>query len=396
MRKFSWALLSMLIFVHGALAQKKRESKPKAAITFQTLYNFTGGDDGCCIFGGVARDKAGNLYGVAYLSDDLSNYGDLWEFTPGAAGYTFHILQSFSSTDGECAGTPTIDAAGNIFGVCGGFVNGGTLWEYSHGGQFFVLHTFYAPTEGDGPADTVAFDSAGNIYGTTHGYGPNGGGTLWEYSPSGRLTVLHAFALFYGSDGAGIPAGPRLDSTGKLWGVAVQGPDCYACGYGTIWNYDLNSGTFTVVSNLDTTDIKHPQSRLTLNAAGNLYGTAYGLGIQDCGVVFELSPGNNYQPVIVYHFSNIIGCEPLGRVTFDSQGNLFGATYYGGAGGGVAYELKLVNGVWKETVLHTFIGTDGTGPDGGLVSDGAGNWFGTTAYGGSAGQGTVFEISGVQ
>ncbi len=395
-RNFSWALVSVLILVSTALAQTRTQTNSPPAIGFKTLYNFTGGNDGCCIFGGVARDKAGNLYGVAYLSDDLSNYGDLWELTQGASGYTFHILQSFSSTDGECTGTPTIDAAGNVFGACGGLVNGGTLWEYSNQGRFSVLHTFYAPAEGGGPDGSVAIDSSGNIYGTAGGYGPNGGGTLWEYSTSGKLTVLHAFALFYGSDGAGLPAGPRLDASGKLWGVTSQGPDCYACGNGTIWNYNLNSGTFTLVSNLDNTDIKHPQSRLTLDAAGNLYGTAYGLGIQDCGVVYELSPANNYQPVIVYHFSQIIGCEPIGRVSFDPQGNIFGTTYYGGAGSGVAYELKLVNGVWKETLLHTFVGTDGTGPFGGLTSDGAGNWFGTTELGGSGKQGTVFEISGVQ
>jgi hypothetical protein len=111
-------------------------------------------------------------------------------------------------------------------------------------------------------------------------------------------------------------------------------------------------------------------------------------------VVYELSPGNNYQPVVVYHFSKVLGCGVDGGIVFDAQGNIFGTTYLGGATDvGVAYELKLVNGVWKETLLHSFSGTDGRYPLNALTTDGAGHWFGTTQYGGADGWGTVFEIS---
>jgi uncharacterized repeat protein (TIGR03803 family) len=365
------------------------------AIGFKTLYNFTGGEDGCCIYGGVARDKAGNLYSVADLNQNLTGSGGLFKLTPGADGYAFEILQSFGRTDAGCMGTPAFDAAGNLFGLCSGSTDEGTLWEYSNRGQFSVLHTFYGPVDGMNPRGSVAFDNAGNIYGTAPYDGIHGGGTLWEYSAAGVFSVLHDFTV-WGADGS-LPTTPRIAAGGLLWGTSVQGPDCLACGNGTIWNYDPASATFTVVADLANSTIKNPLSRLALDSAGNLYGTAYALGAPTCGVVYELSPGNNYQPVILYHFTKVLGCSPLGDLVFDPQGNLFGTTCLGGAlDDGVVYELKLANGVWKETLLHSFSGLDGASPFSGLTPDGAGDWFGTTEFGGSFGQGSVFEISGVK
>jgi len=108
-----------------------------------------------------------------------------------------------------------------------------------------------------------------------------------------------------------------------------------------------------------------------------------------------MSPSNGYQPTIVYQFTTAGGCVPYGSLFFSAQGNIFGTTYLGGTlGDGVAYELKPVNGTWQETVLHSFSLTDGLYPLSILTTDGAGNWFGTTQYGGANKWGTIFEISG--
>jgi uncharacterized repeat protein (TIGR03803 family) len=77
---------------------------------------------------------------------------------------------------------------------------------------------------------------------------------------------------------------------------------------------------------------------------------------------------------------------------FDSAGNLYGTTSYGGAGYGVVFELSPVGKRWKETVLHTFAGTDGANPASGLIFDTAGNLYGTTLNG-PDGDATVFELS---
>jgi len=384
-------LVSLLLVLSSASAQTSSQSTSNPAVGFKVLYNFTGYSDGCCIFGGVARDAKGNLYGVAYLNDQEMSYGDLFKLTRSG---NLQVLQSFTSTDGECRATPVFDSAGNLYGVCTAVPNAGTLWEYSSKGKFSVLHTFNSATDGMEPEDSVAFDKAGNIYGTTYISGTGFFGTLWKYSPStATFTVLHAFAD--GTDGDLLTSGPRIDSSGKVWGTTISGPNCYFCGNGTVWNYDLNSGTFTTVFDLASYGIQNPQGRFAVDSAGNLFGVGFGPGRNDCGLIYEMSPSNGYQPTIVYQFTTAGGCVPYGSLFFSAQGNIFGTTYLGGTlGDGVAYELKPVNGTWQETVLHSFSLTDGLYPLSILTTDGAGNWFGTTQYGGANKWGTIFEISG--
>ncbi|MGC2447553.1 MAG: choice-of-anchor tandem repeat GloVer-containing protein [Candidatus Sulfotelmatobacter sp.] len=99
------------------------------------------------------------------------------------------------------------------------------------------------------------------------------------------------------------------------------------------------------------------------------------------------------------------GTFPVGGLLFDSSGNIFGTTSGGGTycqsngGCGTIYELSPTIGVgWTETILYNFCPSGGTCPDGftpfaGLIMDGAGNLYGTTASGGSGGVGTVFRLS---
>jgi len=162
--------------------------------------------------------------------------------------------------------------------------------------------------------------------------------------------------------------------------------------------------------------------------AGNLYGaTAYGgtgdcvlLGVKGgCGTVYEMYPpvqkGDAWKETILYSFKGgEDGYVPQGNLVFDSAGNLYGATLFGGGKGttcdpfyqycGTVFELsppKRKGGEWTEKVLHSFAGgTDGANPNGGLVLDGTGAIYGTTAAGGnnnckttaSVGCGTAFEL----
>ncbi|MFZ0773526.1 MAG: choice-of-anchor tandem repeat GloVer-containing protein [Candidatus Sulfotelmatobacter sp.] len=99
---------------------------------------------------------------------------------------------------------------------------------------------------------------------------------------------------------------------------------------------------------------------------------------------------------VLYNFKGgADGNRPAGSLTIDSAGNLYGATMGGGSGGqGVVFRLTQTRHGWIQTTLHAFTGgDDGGGPNGGMVFDSAGNLFGTTSYGGTNGLGTVFEIS---
>jgi uncharacterized repeat protein (TIGR03803 family) len=110
-------------------------------------------------------------------------------------------------------------------------------------------------------------------------------------------------------------------------------------------------------------------------------------------------PGSNYK--IIYSFTGADGAVPMSDLTLDGAGNLYGTTAKGGtgtacAGGcGTVFELKRTADGWKEEVLHSFLGgLDGAGPEAGVIFDNSGNLHGTTIYGGSSDSGgTVFKLS---
>jgi uncharacterized repeat protein (TIGR03803 family) len=83
---------------------------------------------------------------------------------------------------------------------------------------------------------------------------------------------------------------------------------------------------------------------------------------------------------------------PFAGLILDKAGNLYGTTAYGGASGlGTVFKLDTSG---NETVLHGFTGTggDGANPYAGLIMDKAGNLYGTTGYGGASGAGTVIKL----
>jgi uncharacterized repeat protein (TIGR03803 family) len=151
-----------------------------------------------------------------------------------------------------------------------------------------------------------------------------------------------------------------------------------------------------------------PNGGLVFDASGNIYGTTIGGGLAGVGTVFELSPlqDGTWQETILYNFcpggvQN--GCpdgrEPLAGLALDSNGNLYGTTYEGGANlfYGTVFELsppKMQGGSWTEQVLWSFGDTtDGKFPYAGVIIDAAGNLYGTTSETSNAGEGMVFELS---
>jgi uncharacterized repeat protein (TIGR03803 family) len=171
-----------------------------------------------------------------------------------------------------------------------------------------------------------------------------------------------------------------------------------------------------VLHNFCGGDGAYPESALTWDDAGNLYGTTAEGGSSDvcdggCGAVFELSPGSggSWTEKVLYSFCSVSGCadgeNPLfGRLVRDAAGNLYGTTVFGGShrncngdACGVVFKLDLSG---KETVLHSFTGgVDGASPASGLAIDAAGNLYGTARAGGDTKCdppyrcGTVFEIT---
>jgi uncharacterized repeat protein (TIGR03803 family) len=158
---------------------------------------------------------------------------------------------------------------------------------------------------------------------------------------------------------------------------------------------------------------------LTLDAAGNLYGTTYTGGAYGYGTVFELTPNadGSWSETVLHSFSGPDGYWPQGNLIFDAAGNLYGTTQYGGDptltcewgysyGCGTVFKLAHnLDGSWTESVLYAFQGGNDYSSDGwdilnGLVFDSAGNLYGLAALGGSTtwefaaiGQGEVFKLA---
>jgi uncharacterized repeat protein (TIGR03803 family) len=140
-----------------------------------------------------------------------------------------------------------------------------------------------------------------------------------------------------------------------------------------------------------------PSSTLTPDSDGNLFGTTFAGGASGIGTVYELSPNSgSWNETVLFSFNGTNGYGPESGVIFDSEGNLYGSTISKGKKGyGTVYELKRsTQGVWRATVLHNFGGgEEGEVPEGNLVFDNSGNLYGTTFYGGKYGKGTAWELS---
>ncbi len=376
-----------------------------AAGTESVLYSFVGGTtDGVRPEAGLIMDNAGDLYGTT-VGGGASGGGTVFKIS--AAG-TEGVVYSFEggATDGAGPYAPLImDSAGDLYGttVGGGANGGGTVFRISATGAESVVYSFpagsfsvpavAAPVGGTwiaGQYGGVVMDGAENLYGTTFGGSAGNNGTVFKISAAGTESVLHSFAGGT-ADGSGPLAGLIIDSSGNLYGTTQFGG---TYGFGTVFEISPG-GTETILHSFagGTTDGLGPRAGLVMDSAGNLYGTTVAGGTKGDGTVFELSP--NGTETILHSFTGGTsdGSGPLAGLIIDSAGNLYGTTAYGGTNGnGTVFRID-PNGA--ETVLYSFTGgaSDGANPVGDLVMDNTGNLYGTTAYGGASGGGTVFKIN---
>lgn len=325
----------------------------------------------------------------------------------------YKVLYNFNASNANPSSGLIIDASGNAYGTTFNGNDGyGTVYELSPKTGYHLLYKFtHNDLGGVHPQGDLVLDSAGNVYGTTVDGGANksacagaGCGVVFELSPpsNGGLwteTVLYSFCSQPNcADGANPEASVIFDSAGNLYGTTENGGDL---GIGAV--FELSSGlggswTEKVIYGLDEGG-RNPTSGLLFDSLGNLYGTMQG-GDENGGMVFELSPsGQTWQFSALYAFDGLNGTDgydPAAGVIFDLSGNLYGTTAAGGAAGfGTVYELTPNAGVWTESILYNFAGgNDGATPESSLAIDSEGNLFGTTsAGGGRRNLGTVFRLT---
>lgn len=346
------------------------------------LYAFSGGNDGGVPVAGLVRDRAGNLYGTTEQGG-TRNAGTVFKVT--TAG-TETVLHSFTGR-GEGGGplTPLLKNRGGLYGTTsfGGGESWGTIFDVTRTGHLSVVHRF-AGSDGEYSAGGLIADKAGNLYGTAEGGGGSrDAGTVYKFTPAGFETLLHVFAG--GSDGAAPRGNLILDEAGNLYGTTAFGG---AGGMGTVFEITAAGKERVLYAFTDGNDGGHPFAGLTMYM-GSLYGTTYDGGAYAYGTVFRVVPGGAETALHSFTAGADGGFPETGLIA-GKAGDLYGTTVIGGAyGAGTVFAITPQG---AETVLHSFaVGSDGAGPEGDLIMDGAGNLYGTTTAGGK-GYGTVFEI----
>jgi uncharacterized repeat protein (TIGR03803 family) len=367
------------------------------------LHTFNCQTDGCAPSGNLAIDKEGNLYGTTSTGGPNQSDGTVFKLT--AAG-TLSVLRGFSASGGgEVYGLfpqgVTLDQEGNLYGTTtsGGTTGSGIVFKLTPSGTETVLHNFACPTDGCSSRSALAIDKNGNLYGTTLVGGAYSFGTVFELSPSGNLRVLHSFNN-NGTDGFNATAGVSLDAEDNVYGTTSLGG---ANGFGTVFKI-TQSGKETILHSFNANGVDgfYPEAPVILDAKGNLYGTTSYGGAIGIGTVFELSP-SGHETILHSFLGAADGFSPYASLLLDAKGTLYGTTSYGGSVDlGSAFALSSSH---VKTTLHSFVrnGTDGYFPYSALVTDSAGNFYGTTASGGNGGSecspyprngcGVVFKIA---
>jgi uncharacterized repeat protein (TIGR03803 family) len=304
--------------------------------TQQLLYNFSNHQDGGHPNWGLIADPSGNLYGTT--GSGGSGFGTVFELSP----------------------------------------DGGGSWSYT------VLYTFTGKSDGRYPSGPLLRDEEGNLYGTTQGGGAHGVGVVFELSLHGgswQETALYSFRG--GADGKFPIAGVVMDKDKNLFGTTYSGFK-----NGTVYELTAVQGVWgkRVLDRVPTSG-----AGLTLDATGNLYLASY-------YNVFKLTPNGNgtWTPTVIHTSSGFPkdGYWNESAPVFDHAGNLYGCTAAGGRNDeGILYRLiPQTNGTWKEQILVTYAGRNGSSPGANLIIDESGNIYGTTSWGGSHAYGTAFEL----
>lgn len=360
--------------------------------------------DGSQPWSGVTFDSHGNMFGTSVYGGTYGFGTLYEFSPKAGGGWTEKIVHAFGNTgDGLTPySAPVIDAHGNLYGMTpsGGTGSNGTAFELSPktGGSYTetILHNFPASSrDGYYPQAGLTMDSKGTLYGvTTNGGTTLSGGVAFELIPGGGSWKEKILFYFNFTDGGSPSANVTLDSSGNVYGTTFAGGIGSGFGGGLVFELaPTTSGVWTETILDEFTpngpDGSNPTAPVIFDAKGNLYGST------ESGQIFELSAQGDgtWSEIVLYTFG---GSPSPSGVVFDAQGNLYGTTKYGGAYGyGLVFELSPTSsGTWTETTLHDFQnnGVDGTYPIGGVTFDASGNLWGTTSSGGAHSAGTVFLI----
>jgi len=388
-----------------------------------TLANFNG-TNGWFPYGGMIVGSDGVLYGTTY-EGGTNNTGALFRLTTDGTFTSFDPFPAYVSDAGRSVngtgGYPyaglALGADGGLYGVAssGGTNATGTFFRTTTNGVLAVPFTFAnlgtnaagstvdTNTTGAAPEGRLVLAADGNFYGTSHGGGSQGKGTVFRLTTNGIFTKL---VELNGTNGANPEAGLTAGGDGNFYGVTYFGG---ANNNGSIFRITTNGSLASLYSfsalvatagfAYTNADGANPAGDLRLGGDGLLYGTCHGGGTYGYGMVFKVTTSGQFTPLVSFNTTN--GAYPLGALTVGPNGNLYGVTPGGGTNVvGVIYELTPAGSLnllfsFDPVVSNGSTLTNGTGayPYAPLTLAPDGSFYGTTTSGGAGGRGTVFRFT---
>jgi uncharacterized repeat protein (TIGR03803 family) len=304
---------------------------------------------------------------------------------------TVSTIHTFNVTNGKYPQVVVLTQGrdGRLYGTTGlGGANGlGTIFKQgtAEGGNV-VLYNFSGP-DGSGPAGGLTLGTDGNYYGTASGGGANGFGVVFKITSPGVLTVLYNFTG--GADG-GYPTAPPIQaSDGNYYGTTEGGSTEAATFYKM-----TPSGALSTIYTSSASNGWLVQSALLQGIDGSLYATAMLGGAFSCGAILKVTTTGALQAR--YSFPcGARGTSPIGTLTQDSSGNLYGTTLNGGTHNNAGTIFKIDSSLQSVTKLYDFGAFPGDGYGGytGLALGTDGNLYGGTSTGGRAGAGSLYKIA---
>ena len=336
-----------------------RLSQRNGAWVKTTLYSFAGGLDGAYPIARVVFGPDGALYGTTQ-SDQQScaqrgECGTVFRLQPPARScpstycpWKKTILYRFSGgPDGGLPGSGDLvfDHTGRIYGTtqAGGAFGRGAVYLLTPSGRSWNESVAYSFSGLDGltPVGGVILDGNENVLGTTAfggpGYHPpqyNGGGTIFQLTSNGAGWIYTALFNFVGDDRGYVPySALTIDDAGNIFGTAGSGGDSWCFQESEMYGgcgalFSLLGGDVNALYNFPGAyEIglpAGPQAPMTADSAGNLYGTYYGNGIDSLGGIFEVT-ARSHRYVSLHDFQvGENGGDPASNVVMDSSGNLYG------------------------------------------------------------------------
>lgn len=360
---------------------------------FTTLDYFGGGAENDPQLGVILGD--GILYGTV---QDAGGSGTGTLFTVHSDGSGLTTLLTFGGSHGSYPQAGLILSGHTLYGTTSGGTTFASVFAVNTDGTDFK--TLAASTGGIGTGDFGSYPLAGvilsgnTLYGTDSEGGPgiSAYGTIYALSTAGNYyTTLHNFLSL---SGGSTPKAGLIQCGNTLYGTTAYGG---SSGDGTVFAINTDGTGFTNLYNFTGgSDGANPVAAL-IQSGSTFYGTASAGGTSGAGTVFAINT-NGTGFTTLHSFNGVNdGEQPLAGL-IQSGNTLYGTTAYGGTSGTGTIFAVNTDGTWFTNLysfgalLGPFVNQDGIAPSTPLLLSG-GTLYGTTSDGGLVGGGTMFSFS---